>query len=98
MYEKGGETMFTFALPEQFEKEVSISLRNVYADAIEQARRDACISKEYLTAKEVGTNYVSVSVATLRDWENQGLPCYQIQSKKYYKKNEIDAFMNKYKR
>ena len=48
--------MFTFALPEQFEKEVSISLRNVYADAIEQARRDACISKEYLTAKEVGTN------------------------------------------
>ncbi len=37
--------MITFALQNNLRKGVSNSLRNVYADAIEQAERDACISK-----------------------------------------------------
>ncbi len=60
--------MFTFVLPEWW-KEVSNSLRNVYADAIEQARRDACISKRVLSGVvvyHISNNFLKV--------ENQGLP------------------------
>lgn len=90
--------MLTFELSQNFEKELYTSLKTLYDDVVSQGRLDACITKEYLTSKEVNDFYVSVSAPTLKQWENLGLPVYQIQGKQYYKKSDIDSFLQKYKK
>ena len=90
--------MLTFELPQNFQKELYTSLKALYNDVVSQGRLDACITKEYLTSKEVKDYYVSVSAPTLKQWENLGLPVYQIQGKQFYKKSDIDKFIQRYKR
>ena len=90
--------MLTFELSQNFEKELYTSLKALYNDVVSQGRLDACITKEYLTSKEVNDFYVSVSAPTLKQWENLGLPVYQIQGKQYYKKSDIDSFLQQYKK
>ena len=45
--------MLTFELSQDFEKELYTSLKALYNDVVSQGRLDACITKEYLTSKEV---------------------------------------------
>ena len=90
--------MLAFELPQNFQKELYTSLKALYNDVISQGRLDACITREYLTSKEVADYYVSVSAPTLKQWENLGLPVYQIQGKQFYKKSDIDKFIQQYKR
>lgn len=90
--------MLTLELPKEFSTELHSMLKAVYKAAVAEGRQEASITKDYLTSKEVNELYVSVSAPTLKQWENLGLPVYQVQGKQYYKKSDIDTFLQQYKK
>ena len=83
-------------IPEEFYKEFGKSLQVVYNEAIEQARRDMAIVKEYLSVPEAMSLF-DVSRATLNAWIEQGLNLYQISGKRYVRKSEVEDWINKHK-
>lgn len=89
--------MLTFELPKEFEAEIKKALQAVYLEAMEQARRDATITKDYLSYNEVIKVTLDVSRGTLDKWITLGLPVYAIDGKKYFKRQDLYNFIERYK-
>ncbi len=75
--------------------ELHDTVKGVYIEALEQARRDSAITKEFLTFEEAA-DYINASKATLTKWLEYGLNVYQIGNKRYIKKSELHEFIERH--
>lgn len=83
-------------LPEEFIDSLQKSVEHVYSDAIETARRDIGIIREYLTIEEA-CKLMSISRNTLvRQYLERGLPKYVIGNRQYVKREELNEFIKKH--
>ena len=84
-------------LPQSFYTALQNELRDVYAEAMAEAKRDLGISREYLTVKEA-CEYVSVSNATFtNNFIAEGLPTFKIGQKIYVRKSDINNFISQHR-
>ena len=84
-------------IPEEFNQELSASLRTIYRQAIDQARQDAGMMRDFLTINEITESFLEVSRGTLKNWIANGLPTYQVEGKLYIKKAELYAYIEKHR-
>lgn len=83
-------------LPEEFINSLQKSVEVVYSNAIETARRDVGIIREYLTIDEA-CELMSISRNTLiRQYLEKGLPKYVIGNRQYVKREELNEFVEKH--
>lgn len=87
----------TLELPAEFYKELHEQAKKVFMNALSEARRDAGITKEYLTPQEC-MNMLGVSNNTFtNNFIEAGLPIYKIEQKRYIKKSELYSFIQSHK-
>ena len=82
-------------LSDSFKEEFTNSVKDLYLQALEQARRDMSITKEYLTIGET-MDYMQVSRNTLNKWLLDGLCIYRIDNKQYIKKSDLHSFIDQH--
>lgn len=82
-------------LSDSFKADFTNSVKNLYLEALEQARRDMSITKEYLTVIET-MEYMQISRSTLNKWLLEGLSIYRIDNKQYIKKSELHNFIEQH--
>ena len=84
-------------LDENMIQTLTEAINTLYQQTLEQARRDAGISKEYLTIPQA-LKFIDVSRNTLtNNFIAKGLPTYVIEGKTYLKKSEINEFIASHK-
>lgn len=80
-------------LSDKFKSELQQSLKQMYRETLEEAKRDAGISKEYFSIPEA-MEYLNISRNTLmNNFVARGLPLYRIENKQFIKKSEIHKFI-----
>lgn len=80
-------------LSDSFKNELQQSLKQMYRETLEEARRDAGLNKEYFSIPEA-MEYLDVSRNTLmNNFIARGLPLYRIENKHFIKKTEIHNFI-----
>lgn len=84
-------------LPNEFYEELSESLKSIYRDAIEQARADATITKDYLTVPEVRSMLGMVHNTFKAQVENKGIPIIKLGDKRYIKRTDLHMFMENHR-
>ncbi|NLM18431.1 MAG: helix-turn-helix domain-containing protein [Clostridiaceae bacterium] len=82
-------------LSDSFKTDFTNSVKNLYLEALEQARRDMSITKEYLTVQET-MKYMEISRNTLNKWLLEGLNIYRIDNKQYIKKSDLHNFIDQH--
>lgn len=83
-------------MPEQFADELNKSVQAIYADAIQTARQDIGVIREYLSINEV-CELLGISRNTLNDnFIEKGLPKYKIGRRQFIKKSELNEFISKH--
>lgn len=85
----------TLELPDKFYKELQDSMKACYIHAVEEARRDVAITKDYLTIQEAIKLY-GVSRNTFTKWTGLGLPFYKVEGKQFYSRKEINSFIKEH--
>lgn len=88
----------TLKIPDEFYTELHESLKLLYRDAMEQARHESVLGKNFLTPSEVVSSYLNITRPTLNNWIAKGLPIYEIEGKKFIKRDELDTFIIKHKK
>jgi len=84
-------------LDDSLEDEFKRSIQEIYKTAIDEARRDAGLLKEFLTLQEA-SELMEVSKSTfIRNFIDEGLDIYKIASKTYVKKSELNQFIENHK-
>lgn len=83
-------------LPPEFSETLNKQIQEVYTEAIQTARRDVSITKEYLNINEVCKMF-QISRNTLSSWFELGLEKFKIGNKQYVRKSDIDKFVNKFR-
>lgn len=84
-------------IPQAFYKELHEQAKSVYMSALADARRDAGITKEYLTPQEC-LKLLGVSNNTfVNNFLDAGLPIYKIGNKRYVQKKELYSFIQSHK-
>lgn len=84
-------------LDDDFLNQLTKNIRLIYKEAVEVARRDVGINKEYLNIPEA-LEYTGVSRNTFtKNFIDGGLPTYQVEGKTYVKKSEINEFIESHK-
>jgi len=61
-------------------------------ETIDRLQQSAYLQKTWLTLKEAA-RYASISLQTLRDWREEGLPTAERGGRKYVKREKLDAFI-----
>lgn len=97
MKKKGGDEMsLRLEVPQEFYEALRVELKEVYAAALSEAKRDAGILKEYLSIKEA-CELVGCSRNTFQNnFLDEGLPLYKIAQKTYVKKTELNQFISRH--
>lgn len=67
-------------------------IHEIITDEIAKARRDASVDKRVLKQIEIA-KYFGVSTATIRKWEDKGLPFGRIGDQKFYDKEKCRAWV-----
>lgn len=88
--------MLQLHLPEEFSTELKKTISDAYKDAIEQSRRDLSINVEFLTKQNTMELY-DISNNTLMNWVQNGLEMYKINSKIYFKRQNINNYIEKHR-
>lgn len=84
-------------IPQEFYKGLHDELKDVYASAIGEAKRDFGYVKEYLTVKEA-CELVGVSRNTLNTrFIEAGLPQYRIGNQIFISKSELNQFIKNHR-
>lgn len=84
-------------LPQAFFDEVKNELKEVYVQAMGEAKRDFGYMKEFLTIKEA-QEYTSTSNNTfVNNFIGANLPVYKIGNKQYVKKSELNQFISEHR-
>lgn len=81
---------------EEMQDAINNSIKSIYFEAMEEAKRDAGLNKEFLTIHEVMERY-SLSRNTLtNNFIERGLPIYKINNKQYIKRSEMNQFIEQH--
>lgn len=88
-------TQISLSLPNEFNELLEEQVQSVYLEAIQTARADAGVTREFLSIEEV-CELMDVSRNTLSNWTGLGLPKYRIGNKQYIKKGELNKFVSKH--
>ncbi|WCG38540.1 helix-turn-helix domain-containing protein [Aerococcus urinaeequi] len=84
-------------LPPAFFDSLKNELKDVYAEAMAEAKRDIGFMKEFLTIKEA-CEYATVSNNTFtNNFIAEGLPTFKIGQKIYVRKSDINDFISRHK-
>lgn len=85
----------SLSLPSEFTEQLEAQVQSVYLEAIEAAKNDVGVLREFLSIDEV-CEIMDVSRNTLSNWIEAGLPKYRIQNKQYIKRRELNEFVSKH--
>lgn len=88
-------TQISLSLPNEFTELLEKQVQSVYMQAIQTARQDVGVIREYLSIDEV-CEMMDVSRNTLGNWLADGLPKYRIGNKQYIKRKELNEFISMY--
>lgn len=88
-------TQISLSLPNEFTELLEEQVQTVYMQAIQTARQDVGVIREYLSIEEV-CELMDVSRNTLGNWLADGLPKYRIGNKQYIKRKELNEFISMY--
>lgn len=88
-------TQISLSLPSEFTELLEEQVQTVYMQAIQTARQDVGVIREYLSIDEV-CDMMDVSRNTLGNWLANGLPKYRIGNKQYIKRKELNEFISMY--
>lgn len=88
-------TQISLSLPSEFTELLEKQVQTVYMQAIQTARQDVGVIREYLSIDEV-CELMDVSRNTLGNWLANGLPKYRIGNKQYIKRKELNEFISMY--
>jgi len=84
-------------LDDNLEDEFRQSIQEIYKTAIDEARRDVGLLKEFLTVQEA-SELIQVSKSTfIRNFIDEGLDVYKIETKTFVKKSELNQFIENHK-
>ena len=72
------------------------TIQEVYLTAIDVARRDAAVTRDYLTVDEACKNLKISRNTLVTQFFNNGLPKYKIGNRQYILKNELKEFIKKH--
>lgn len=88
-------TQISLSLPSEFTELLEEQVQTVYMQAIQTARQDVGVIREYLSIEEI-CDMMDVSRNTLGNWFADGLPKYRIGNKQYIKRKELNEFISMY--
>lgn len=83
------------SLPNEFNELLEEHVQAIYTQAIQTARNDVGVIREYLSIEEV-CELMGISRNTLGNWLSSGLPKYKIGNKQYIKRKELNKFISKH--
>lgn len=84
-------------LDKDIKQELITEVRKAYSEAIEQARRDVGLIKEFYRYKECLEVLNIGSLTTFKaNYIDQGLPTYKIGNSVYVKKTELNNFIEQH--
>lgn len=83
------------SLPNEFNELLEEHVQTIYKQAIQTARNDIGVIREYLSIEEV-CELMGISRNTLGNWLSSGLPKYKINNKQYIKRTELNRFISKH--
>lgn len=84
-------------IPPEFNDLLKEELKDIYAEAMTEAKRQFSLDKEFLTVKEA-QEYTSTSNNTfVNRFISEGLPIYKIGNKQYVKKSELNNFISQHR-
>ena len=86
-------------LPQSFYDAIHDELRTVYREAIEQARKDATLTRELVTIGEASDFCIEASTSTIRKWiKEKGLPTYEMDGKTFIDRQELYDLIRQHKK
>lgn len=83
-------------ITDDFTEELQKSIQDIYHQTLQQARRDAGASIEYMTRNQV-MEVFEVSNNTLTNWISKGLPVVKVGQKVFFKKSDLYDFFERHK-
>lgn len=84
-------------LPKEFYSGLHNELKDVYASAMGEAKRDFGYMKEFLTFKEAQEYTTTSNNTFVNNFISEGLPVYKIGNKQYVKKSELNSFISQHR-
>ena len=82
-------------IPETFNDELKIMIRNAAAQAIEEAVKRETTGREWMNQKEA-CEWLGISFGTISAWRKQGLRVAVVQGKTLLSKTEINRFLEEH--
>lgn len=95
IYERQVKVMVLEVLHPDIKEEIKKDVHDAYISGIEEGKRDALVTKEWLTPNEV-KEMLKLSTNTLNNWISKGLPVAVVESKRYIRRQEINQFLEKH--
>lgn len=83
---------FQVLLNEKQTKDLQKFVYDLTSEAIKRAVHDVGADKDFLNQKEM-SNWLGVSINTLKNYVREGLPIIVIGGRNFYSKNEVSKFM-----
>ncbi|WP_320164315.1 helix-turn-helix domain-containing protein [uncultured Trichococcus sp.] len=84
-------------IPDTFQDELKMMIRNAAAQAIEEAVQRENLAKDWMTQKELQA-WLNVSYGTVQVWRGLGLKVATVQGKTLVSKQEVNRFLESYQR
>lgn len=94
LYLQKGEfsmAMITIPISPETEDDLKSFIKKTVTEAMQEQDRQSA-QKEYLTTKEV-KDLLGISYGTLRAWQTKGLPVFELESKRLYRRSAIEQFI-----
>lgn len=82
-------------IPETFNDELKSMIRNVAAQAIEEAVKRETTGREWMNQKEA-CEWLGISFGTMSAWRKKGLRVAVVQGKTLLSKTEINRFLEEH--
>lgn len=82
-------------IPDTFQDELKVMIRNAAAQAIEEAVKRETIGREWMEQKQA-CKWLGISFGTLQVWRKQGLKVAVVQGKTLLSKTEINRFLEEH--
>lgn len=89
--------MLQIQLSEELSEEFKKTIEEAYKSAIEQSRRDAGVNVEYLSKQQTMELYGISNNTLMIEWVSKGLSYFKIGNKIYFKRKEINNFIELHK-
>ena len=90
--------METLFIPNEndFKRWIKEALKEFFQEAVVLGNEDKASEDVFLNRKEIA-NFLRVSLVTLNDWVNRGLPSHKQRGRVYFDKNEVKEYIKNHK-